>query len=136
EILLGREPGHMRAIKADRQEERPILVLLEKLDRLGGADAVGLFVITTGGGMEGKRGTEAILGRQVLEKVLLLAVAANGVDDLVPRLVVVQAAGADLGGHAVVVDLADAGDEVAKVTEELGEGDDVRHILAEVRGIL
>ena len=55
---------------------------------------------------------------------------------LLPRLVVVEAAGADLGRHAVVIDLADAGHAVADACGRAGQRHDVGMVLAEVGGVL
>src|SRR5438445_87285 len=47
EEVLRRNIGRVRAIKADREEERARLALeaFEQLDRLGGADAVGVIYV-------------------------------------------------------------------------------------------
>jgi hypothetical protein len=61
-------------------------------------------------------------------------VDADGVEGVVPGGRVVEAGGADVAGHAVVIDLADAAGPVAVVAEELREGDDVGQGGAEVFG--
>jgi len=63
-------------------------------------------------------------------------VLTDGVDDLVPRLRIVEAAGADLPGDAIVENLADAGDEVAGRVGTVGARVIAfGQVLAEVGGI-
>ena len=61
-------------------------------------------------------------------------VAAGGVDEMVPRRRIVEAAGADVARIAVVIDLADAGAVIAIVLEHLRQRHHVRHAGAEVVG--
>ena len=61
-----------------------------------------------------------------------LLVVPDGIDEFHPRGRVIKAAGADLGGHAIVVELAHARDERSRFLEALRHGDDVLVDVAEV----
>src|SRR5262249_57677442 len=60
----------------------------------------------------------------------------GGVDGQVPRRRVVEAGGADLRRYAVMVQLADAGHEIAVLLERLRQRDGIGDVLAEVGLVL
>ena len=74
--------------EAEREEERLLRLVLtgfKQLDRLGGADAVGLLVVVSVGGEPAQRPAErAAVGVDGEDPVLVDLVAAVGVDDVVP----------------------------------------------------
>lgn len=63
---------------------------------------------------------------------MLIAIAAARVDDLIPRIVVIEARRAEILRHAVVVQFADARSEPAVAAKELGKRDGVRELFPEV----
>ena len=151
EVRLRRDVGRVRTEEADREEERLIALLAEEVDRLRGDLAVGLFGIGAVGGEPAQGATVITRAHEDLahlarvlrcgragrdadreDLVFVIAVAAAGIPDSFPRLRVVEAVGADLLRHAVVVELTDAGDGVAVVLEQLRHGHHVGDDLAEL----
>ena len=145
EIGFRSHVGRVGAEEADRQEEGLGPLLLEETDGLRGDLAVGLLGVGAVGREPAQRpavvarpdedlphvalglvGGTAGADTDREDLVLVVAVAAAGVPDLLPGLRVVETVGADLLGHAVMVKLADAGDRVAVVLEELRHGHHVR----------
>ena len=94
-------------------------VLFEEPDGGVGPDAVGLLGVGPLGGEPTEGGAEARAGRDADDLVLVVLVPPARVDHLEPGRRIVESAGADLVGHAVVIKLADAGHEIAVLLEEL-----------------
>ena len=140
EVLLRGDVGGVGAEEAARQEEGPVGVLPEQFGDLCRGLAVGLFLIRPVGGQPAQGATETgrALGPRIQREDLFLVVLvpAARVDRPFPAGRVVQAIGADLRGHAVVEKLADAGHAVAGLAEGLREALRIRHVLAELRGVL
>ena len=67
EILLRRDVRAVRPVEAGGEEERPVLVLLEELDGLGGDLAVGLLLVGAGERSKAERAAQAAVGREVGE---------------------------------------------------------------------
>ena len=126
EVLLGRDERTVRPVEPCADEERPILVLLEERDGLGRDLAVGVRLVGRGGGIEGERAAQAPRRRVVRELRLLVLVDPARIDHEVPRLRIVEAAGADVARVAVVVDLADARHGVAAPLEHLRQRHHIR----------
>jgi hypothetical protein len=134
EVFLRRDVRRVRPIEATGDEEGLVLVLFEQLDRHFRADGVGLFAVFAIGGQPAWSAAE--LARRKTEDLgLVVPVAAAGVVLRHPRRRVVQAVGADVAGHAVVIELADAGHEIAVLLEHLRKRDGVGHVLAKLRGV-
>ena len=74
-------------------------------------------------------------GRKGEDFRLVVSVAAAGIELGHPRRRVVQAVGADLQRHAVVIQLADAGHVVAGLLKQLRQADGVGDVLAELRRV-
>ena len=143
--LLDGDIGHVRTIKAAADEERFVLVGFEQLDGFGGDLAIGLLLIGAARLHPAERSAEVlVLGNQFDDFIFVILVPAGGVDDLVPRGRIVNAAGADLAGHAVVEHFPNAPREVAGVLEHLRQGknigkvtpDGIAHaVLIQARGV-
>ena len=78
----------------------------------------------------------AAAGLDAEDLVLVVLVPPARVDHFEPGGGIVQPARADLVRHAVVVDLADPGHEIALLLEELRQGNHVGKMLAEIRAVL
>src|SRR6185437_8887841 len=73
----------------------------------------------------------ALLERE--DFTLLVFVSSAWVDDLLPAWQIVEPIGADLGGHAVMIELADACHEITRLPEELRQSDGFGNVIAKVR---
>ena len=71
------------------------------------------------------------IGSEVDDVGFLFLIEAARVDEFIPGGRVIEAAGADLVGDAVVVDFADTRGVIAVVFEKLRERDDVREVFAD-----
>jgi hypothetical protein len=121
EILLRRHPGQMRLVKSGAEEERLVFVLLHELRDTAGGVAVGLVFILVVGGQP--RELDAIL--QVLSDGPLLLLGgfvlfvSRVFDGILLDAGVFRNVPGDGVLKAAVGDLADAGGEVAMVSEML-----------------
>src|SRR5262249_5268561 len=79
EIFLRRDVGTVRAVEAGGDEERPVAVLLQQLDRLRGDFAVGVLRVGGRRGVERERAAEAALRREIGQRLLLFFVDTLGV---------------------------------------------------------
>ena len=105
-------------------------MLFQEVNRCRRALAVGLLRVVAISRQPSGAWPEPRTGRDRKDLVLVVFVATPRIDDLLPRLRVVETAGANLSRHAVVIQLADAGDEVAILAKQLGQRDDVGNVLA------
>ena len=134
EILVRRDVGGVRLVEAGGQEERLILVLLQQLDRFEGDFAVGVLLVLAHLVVEKTHGgAETAPGRVVYDvRLEHRLVPAGRVDEMVPRRRIIEPAGADVAGVAVVIDFPDASGIIAVVLEHLRQRNHVRHAGAEV----
>ena len=58
EPLLRGDAGHVRAVEADAEEERPVVRLLQQADRLVGDVGIGLLVVAAVGDHPAQRAAE------------------------------------------------------------------------------
>ena len=149
EIALRGYVGRVRAEEAHGQEERLVALLAEERLGLRGDLAVRLLGVRALRGQPRQRrpvvvgahldagGSPGPLARDDREDlVLVVAIATARVPDLLPGTRVIQPVGADLLGYAVVVEFADAGDRVALVLEQLGQGHRVRDVRPELHRVV
>ena len=95
-------------------------------------DAVGLLGIRSFVGQPAE--SRAELSRQEREDlVVTLAIASARIDGEIPRWVIVEASGADVVRHAIVIELADPGRDPAVRAECLRQRHCTGQLLAEVR---
>src|SRR4029450_7494827 len=120
-------------IEAGADEKRPVLVLLQERDGLGGYLAVGVLLVTGRRRLEPEGAAAPAAWRVIREQPLFVLVDPARVDHLVPRRRIVEAARADVARIAVVVNLADTRREVAVLLEQLWQRDNVRTDLSELR---
>jgi len=109
EIFFRRDIRNVRTIKAGGDEEWPIFMLLEQPYCFGSDFSVSLFFVRAFGFHPAKSSAQLTLPSEIDNVRLVVAVASARIDELVPRGRVVQPAGPDLAGDAVVIDFADAG---------------------------
>ena len=137
-VMGGRDVRRVRAVKTDGEEKGFAglvrVIFLEEFHSSEGGLAIGVFLVFA---VEQQPAHRAAVraGAQGDDLVLLRAINADGVDDLVPRRLVVHAIGADLGGHAVMINLADARGKVAVIDEVLRKRGDVRVLVTEMAGV-
>ena len=126
----------MRFIKARPDEKRPVFVFLQQSNGLFGHLAVRMLPIPAGRiGQEGHCPTKAPF-RGAIDDVRFEGglVPAGRVEALAPGSPVIEAAGPDVVGIAVVVHFAHPPDIVALVEEQLRQGHHLGQALAEVVG--
>ena len=133
--------GDVRGVRpeeAHRQKERLAsfvrVVFLDQPYRLERALAVGVILVAALDDAPTQRATIFSL-LQRGDRLELGAVDADWVGYGVPRCRIVLAVGADLKRHAVVINLADAGGEVAVVHEMLRQSSNAWVAFAEVTGV-
>ena len=122
---LRRHVGRVRPVETDCQKKRRLRFgkPLEQFHRAGRGDAVGLFSIGAIGCQPTHRGS--VLARLERNNLRLVGhVAALGIEDGIPAGRIVEAGGADLARHAVVVELADPLASPARLLEGLRQRDD------------
>ena len=132
EVLARGDIGTVRPVESSADEERPVHVLFEQRNSLARNLAVCVCLIAGWRRIVSERAAK-LPGRCVIRDLsLFVLVDAPGIHELVPRRGIVQPARANLPGVAVVVDLADAGNEVAAPSEHLRHRDDIRQHSPEV----
>ncbi len=125
EVFLGRDEGRVGPEEAGRDEERFVPFFSHEFDRFGGDHAVGLFFVSTIGGEPAKGTADLAVRFGIEDEVFVGFVAADGIDDTLPRRLVIEAVGADAGGDVVVVDFTHTGHVIAILNKMLGEGDGI-----------
>ena len=95
--------------------------------------AVGLLGVGAVGRQPAERGAEARARSNRKDLVFVVLVASARIDHFLPRLRVVEPAGADLARYPVMEELADPRHEVAMFAEQLGQRHGVRQVLAKMR---
>jgi hypothetical protein len=106
---------------------------LEQPLRFRRCKPVGLFPIGRLVSHPAQRGSEVSRLADGRDAIVRVAVVAARVDDQVPRSIVIQARGADVGRHTVVIELADTGHEVAVAPVKLRPRHGFGELLAQVR---
>ena len=77
-------------------------MLLEQFNPAFGRDAIGLLIVRSIGRQPGQGTPQPALRIQIGQLVLIILIAPARIDDIVPRLGVIQTIGPDLSRHAVV----------------------------------
>jgi hypothetical protein len=128
EVLRRGDERAVRPIEPRGDEERTVLVLLEQGNRFAGDLAVRVLVVGRRRRVERERAAEPASRREVRQLRFLVFVDAARIDEQVPRGRVVEAAGADVAGIPVVINLAHTCRHVAVALEHLRQRDDVGHV--------
>lgn len=125
EVFPRRDEWCVGPEEAGRDEERFVPFFSHEFDRFGGDHAVGLFFVSTIGGEPAEGTADLAVWFGIEDKVFVGFVAADGIDDSLPRRFVIGAISADAGGDVVVVDFTHAGHVIAILNKMLGEGDGI-----------
>lgn len=136
-IFLGSDAWHMRTIESAGDEKWFVFIFLEETNCFGGDLAIGLFFAGAFGVVEPCERAADVFGLWcvIVDFVFHYLVVPAGVDDVVPGLRVVHAAGADLARDAVMINFADSCGKVTVLFEEFGEGDNIGRFFSETDAV-